>query len=387
MITPKTANFVRKCLDEIPARDRLRQYPFEEDELESNAEECGLTEDNTERDWRRLFNLRDSDGDKKEYVLDDEAVVSEWAETLDNKGWFQNVSSPVNCDDVEPFNSKWRVDATSEGRGKLSFYIYLDEESLNGDSPDLIEGAVLFWLIEPVDGDNRDHVYPWYKIIQDGFWETLREELLRYQERRHFDISDMESPAIQANKEGVQDMIRFFIKEHHASVEEDPEGLTNIQRSDDELEIGQVHFAGEVDESTHLVICECNRTPSESLHTHLVHNGTIEPVSNSDTAFSIAEDARGKVKEYNGLSENPENSKALAAIFGSLGTIVISPWIVEVLSNSPTGVIREILAWAGLVAAAALFIGTMLIILPMYRLQRYNWESKKGTILSRLNPV
>ncbi|WP_379793671.1 hypothetical protein [Halorussus aquaticus] len=387
MISPKTANFVRKCMDGIPARDRLGEYPFEEEELEEKARECSLTEDDTERDWRRLFNLRDTNGDDEEYVLDDEAIVSEWVEALDNRGWFQSVSSPERCNDEEPYNSKWRVDVKSEGRGKLSFYIYLDGESLNGDSPDLMEGAVLFWLIEPTGGDNIDHVYPWYKTIYDGFWETLREELLSCQELRHFDISDMESPAVQGNKEGVQDMIRFFIREHNASVEEDPEGLTNVQRSDDEIEIGQLHFAGEIDQSTHFVICECDQTPSESLHTHLIQNGTVKPVSNSDTAFSIAEDARGKIKEYNDLSENPENSKALAAVFGSLGTVVISPWIIEVAFNSSAGLIREVTAWVGLFAAAVLFIGTILIILPMYRLQRYDWESKRGGKLSKLNPL
>lgn len=372
-------------MEQVPARDQLSHYPFDEAELEEIAQECGLQEDETEREWRRLFDIRETKDEDDRYILNDETIVREWAETLENKGWFQEVSSPNRCSDEEPYGSKWRIDVDSGGRGDLSFYVYLDGKNLNRDEPELVEGAILFWLIEPVGGEKRENVYPWYWALDDDFWDNLREELLRHQERRHLDISDMQSEAIRGNKEGVQDMIRFFIRDHNASVKEDPEGERNIQRADDEIELSQIHFAGKITETTHLLICECDQTPSASLHAHLVNDGTVVSVGNSETALNIVNASRGKIKEYNNLAKNPENSKALAAIFGSIGAVVVSPWILEVLSSSSTDLLQQLVAWAGLFAAIVLLIGTLIIIWPMYRLQQYEWESKKGSIFTRFN--
>lgn len=375
-ISRANIELLRWCFSKIPAGGSVDDFSFTQGELEEKHEKytellnCGPTN----RSWKAYFNSTDS----QSWKINVDTIVNAWCATVQNKYLVDVLEVTSNSKD----STLYQVVVDTNNRGEIEFNLFFDTEELLKSSPDPSESRFSVWFIEPQSGDNRDSVFGWHKVSDDEFWDEIIAQIIKNQRAPDELICQMSSHAVTENFDGVKDNIKIFGEMYGTKIKTQPQLVKNIQRADSEIDIGSVDFAVELseDEKHHLLICECDNVGSDTLHTHLVVNGTVERPYRNSSAKDIITNSHKKVRWYNDLFDEQESSSKfikLAVVMVSVGAIPALSSLTGILSDSASNTVPELYAALGVFALAMALVFLSYTILPLIRFRRFSWDSPK----------
>jgi hypothetical protein len=284
----------------------------------------------------------------------------------------------VNPEDTPP-----SIEVSTNNRGKVRFDLYFDPEELLKSDPDLSRGVFLIWFVEPETGDIREGAYPWSSVVYSDFWNEITYVLIANQNPPLGNIFQLNSYAVKQNFDGVKDSVKVFIEKYGATVLNQPQLNSHIQKADSEIDLSSVDFAAEIDDEEHLLICECSDVSSEVFHVHLVKDGTVIPPEDSETADSILTDSHKKARRFSDLYDSANVSRDYTKLAGLIVGLVLAPLVPDVLNllaqgdqliGNQANQIYNLIGGLSFIFAVILF---GYILLPLARYRRFSWDSPK----------
>lgn len=376
MISKDTVGFLHRCLCEVPPTAFIDDQRFEESELESFAADAS---DESLR-WQRFFSLDPAHSDDEEdgYSLDREILAREWCESVRDKPWFSSVSDPT-----------WRSDyvcvvtATSRGRGEVKFPLYFHGQDIENADPDPVVGVFPVWFIEPARGEDRDFVFGWFDVLENGFWDNLRSRLVEFQDPLSLEICKLDSAAISDNEEGVEDYIRLVAEKQEHSVIEHPETNENCLKAEDSLKLSDARFGVEIGDNSHLLVCDCDISDKNSLHVHRICDGEPMTVEGNDEAENLQSTSRSKISYYNDLVADHKNVEQFVKIISGVAIISLIQLAIE-LANilgfeiTTAGTRGLVITSISIVVPAIGFLAIVYAIWPIIAHRLFSWSRLKS---------
>lgn len=362
---------LRWCFEEIPPTGTFSNFSFTEDEITGKEQEFS-EEDTPVRSWKRYFY---TEGNSK-YYIDKSNLVEVWAESLDQFDEPDIIS--VNTDDNTP-----TVTVSTNNRGEVIFELYFDPEELLKSAPELSGGKFLVWFVEPETGDTREGVYPWDSVIHADFWDEITSLLIENQHPPSGTICQLNSHAVEQNFDGVKDSVKVFIDKYGATVLNQPQLNSHIQKADSEIDLSSVDFAAEIDDKEHLLVCECSNVSSEVFHVHLVKDGTVIPPEDGEDANNILTDSHKKARRFTDLYDSANVSRDYTKLAGLIVGLVFVPLVPDLLNFLTQGdpligtQANQIYNWIGGLSFIFAILLFGYILLPLARYRWFSWDSPK----------
>jgi len=368
-ITAANQRLLGACFDQVSDQGATLNYVFDEEDIEqwSNGAYSSV-EKAPNYPWRHFFTEVDGG-----WIIDPEALVKAWCATLQGK---HNVPTT----DIEETEIESRYDVTVDGgnRGTVKFRLHFDAEQLLKDNANPHESQFLVAFDTPRSGIDRDAVLPWGDVLNDDFWQEISNLLIELQGAPAQELYATNSYAASNMPGGPQRTLKAITAaDDDIKFRAQPQLVDNIKHAADELDVTSLVSAAEIDDFTHLTMCNCTDSKAEALHLHLVENGETQQLDNNADALEIIDTLDTKINNYNDLKDDRHNTGRFVKLTLGLLTVGALPAINAVIGMVTDGQLQlepAILTALNAVFLLFVFAFFLMTIQPMFELWHFSWD-------------
>lgn len=313
-------NLLRARLTEVPQITDVGEYEFTKKEItdDVSAIETRFNLDSQDWDWQRHF--KESSGIPVAYRLDIDTIVSDWVATLVDSTEFDN---PTKSSISGYGDYKVTVDTIS--RGKITFILFFDAEELLKSSPQSQDTDFLIAFQTPDSGIDREPVYEWHSVCDADFSENITRYLIENQVPSTIELFNSSSYIGKNVPEGPKRALVAVAKNKGYKIRNQPHLTENIQLAGSEVDIASLDMAIEIDEDTHLTVCNCEESAAENTHVHLIESGDTVPPKGNEEAKEMLDIVLEKANDYNDLTDDYENVSRVDRLLQAAVVVGIVP--------------------------------------------------------------
>lgn len=369
-LTAANERLLRTCFDQITDKGATLEYVFNEEDIQnwSNGAYSSVDED-PNYPWRHFF----SEVDDGNWVLDSDAIVRAWCATLQQK-------HDISTTDIQKSESREQYDVTVDGgnRGMVEFGLHFDAEQLLKDNPQPRESRFLIAFDIPRSGIERDAVFPWGKVTTAEFWRDISDKLIELQGAPSQELYAANSYVATNMPGGPRRTLESITAvDNDLNFRSQPQLVDNIKHAGDEVDINSLISAAEIDESTHLTVCNCTETKAEALHLHLIEDGEAQKLDANTEASEIIGVLTDKVNNYNDLKDDRHNTGRFVKLTLGLLTVGALPAINAIIGVASDGQLQlgpVVLTILNAVFLTVVFAFFLMTIQPMFELWHFSWS-------------
>lgn len=386
MISKSDAQFINRCLGEIPSQGNITNHQFFESDVSEFLDNIGFEKEDLSHPWVHYFTSKPGNycskcrtdqnhcrcespiSEDTVYFLDANKLVSEWSDTVSSQNWF------ISQELTKISESSWKLECESESIGEVVFRIFTDGKLMYDVSPDPATRSLIIGFANHEYLRETDFSYWWAELLYSEFWGNVHRDLLNIQEPLSLPLCRYNAAAAQTNAEAIEDGFSAFFEKNGLSVVE--EAQTVCPGVNQYVPVGEVNLVASK-ENQHILLCNCDVRP-DHWHLHLYTDSNLVDVTKSDLAVRARDLMRDKIKRYNELADArtdiPAAAKILAPVMG-LGLIAPLLQLVELFDLGLTTqqglfILVSIVIIQLLLGASVLYFA----LKPLYDIRSMSWN-------------
>lgn len=361
MLSNDEVDVINECLFHGSGAD-AKQYQHFEDEIVTYLSNQGL-DSSYLPEIQRLFEVREERlcSDHKEsisacgcasskettfveYLLSPEPLVTEWAESVRERGVFKEFDEK---DDLT-ISAKY-------GDTTVSFNCFFDRDRLERYSfePLSLEFGVDF--TSPNRDQDEDWIFSWNDFLSDEFQDRFEGILQSFRSVISADFYEYEP--ISDFRGTVEETLRNYLKAQGYSIRREV-GDVCPEATRYGIDTGQSNFAAIQGDST-IIICHCDK--SDGWHVHNFRNGSIESAESIREIDHMIDQISSRINKYRNLQQE----KRTVSNFANTLTAVVAV-ITAILVFDNLNPIAELLDLQQVSAQTANAFATLLLLINTF---------------------
>lgn len=369
-LTIANKRLLETCFDQVSEQGTTLDYIFDEEDVENWSEGAySSVNKDPNYSWRHFF----IEVDNEKWVIDSEALVRAWCATLREKHGIP--TSEIQKTEVE---TRYDVAVDGGNRGTVKFRLHFDAEELLKDNAKPRKSQFLVGFDIPRSGIDRESVFPWGDVINDDFWQNISNLLIELQGPPAQELYAANSYAANNMPGGPQRTLEAITAANdNLKFRSQPQLVDNIKYAGEELDVTSLVSAAEINETTHLTVCNCTDTKAETLHLHLVEDGETQQLDANTDASQVIDTLTRKVNNYNDLKDDRHNTGRFVKLTLGLLTVGALPAINAIVGMVTDGQLKlepAVLTGLNAVFLLAVFAFFLMTIQPMFELWHFNWD-------------